>query len=173
MFHFAIFGGNEGQLANGRTVHVTVFGSSSLTRMPTARHLAELGRQLETTGSGPHHFFLTLFGGAEVIWPSLADEYLALHEAVRTGVLSLDQWDRLLARPGSAGVLRVASLTLFGGFDADVVPSEDKELDDLAVQRHLAQIPPKAMDLLMLAIGQKGVQRLAAVRQAVSAAFAS
>jgi hypothetical protein len=102
-----------------------------------------------------------------VRWPTLAQEYLALHEALRTRALTLAEWDRQLAQPTTSDTLQLHSFTLFGAFDGDGVPGEDEEVDDLSMQRHLGHIPDEAVEVLMRAIGQPGPQRLAAVRQAV------
>ena len=168
MPHLAMFGSHSGQLLPGRDIFFTVFGGSDLRRLPVATQLAHLRQRAGEERNGSHYIFLTLFGGTTILWPTLAEEYSALRDALRFGSVSLDDWDRLVARPGGAGPLRVNSLTLFGSFDGDLLPREDKELDDLTLQRHLGHIPEPAVQMLMLAIGQTGAQRLAAVRLAAS-----
>ncbi len=168
MAHFCMFGSNDGQLVPGRDFYITIFGGSDLKRLPAASQIAELRQRPAYDRSSSQYAFCTLFGGTTLSWPTLAEEYLALRDALRAGTITLDDWDRSLARPGGPGPLRVLSFTLFGGFDGELLPREDKELDDLSLQRHLGQIPESAVQILMLAIGQTGVQRLAAVRQAVA-----
>jgi hypothetical protein len=170
MLHLSIFAGYEGPLDPGRSLHATLFAGSQVTRPPLARHLVTARRQVGI-GTSFTHLFLTLFGGVEVLWPSLAEEYLALRDAVRASELTLAEWDRQAAQPDSQSALRMLSFTLFGSFTGNRLPSEDKELDDLTIQRHLGQIPEAAVQTLMLAIGQTGVARLAAVRQAVAQAL--
>lgn len=168
MAHFCMFGGHEGVLSSDGSVYITVFGGSDLRRPPLARQIAE--RRLRGGGSS-ESYFLTLFGGTSLIWPTLAEEFLALRDAVRNGALGLAEWDQWVGRGDGRGPLTTHSLTLFGGYEGDTLPAEDKELDDLTLQRHLNQIPEAAMQTLMLAIGQRGAQRLAAVRHAVATAL--
>ena len=63
----------------------------------------------------------------------------------------------------------VASLTLFAGLDEHVVPSEDEEIESLATQQHLGNIPESAGQVLQYGIGQKGSERIATVKRAVQA----
>jgi hypothetical protein len=171
MAHFSMFGSNDGQLVPGRDFFITIFGGSNLKRLPAASQITELRQQPAHQRSQPQYTFCTLFGGTTLTWPTLAEEFLALRDALRAGTMTLEDWDRYVAQPGGPGPLRTLSLTLFGGFDGDVLPREDQELDDLSLQRHLGQIPEQALQTLMLAIGRTGVQRLTAIRQAVLAAM--
>jgi hypothetical protein len=172
MAHFSMFGGNDGQLGPGGDVYITVFGGSDLKRPPVASQLA--GWRGHPAGSSEStYFFFTLFGSTTLSWPTLAEEYLALRDALRAGTITLEDWDRFVTRPAGTGALRTNCLTLFGGFEGDVLPKEEKELDDLSLQRHLGLIPESAVQLLMLAVGQAGQARLAAVRHAVVATLSS
>jgi hypothetical protein len=173
MAHFCMFGSNDGPLVPGRDFYITIFGGSDLKRLPAASQMAELRGRAPSEREQAQYTFCTLFGGTTLTWPTLAEEYLALRDALRARTLTLEDWDWFVARPGGPGPVRAVSLTLFGSFEGDVVPREEKELDDLSLQRHLGQIPEAAVQLLMLAVGQTGVQRLAAVRQAVAAALSA
>jgi len=102
----------------------------------------------------------------------LADEYLTLLDGVRIGALTLADWDAFAGRLGAEGPEYVASFTHFAELKADALPTEDAELDALALQRHAGRIPHVAVDCLMVGVGQAGARRLAAVRQAVAATLA-
>jgi hypothetical protein len=167
MVHFSMFGGHEGQLNPHRGIYVSIFGGTTLRRPPFAARLAELRLRPEAANNRAY-FFFSLFGGAEVKWPTMATEYLALRESIRSGTLSLLEWDRIAAQHGETGALPTGSFALFGGFNADALPSEDEELDDLSLQRHAGLIPESVIERLMLGIGARGPQRLAAVRQALT-----
>ncbi len=173
MPHFSMFGGNNGQLGPGGDFYITIFGGTDLKRPPAARQVASPGQRRPHEREEPHYIFCTLFGGTTLSWPTLAEEYLALQDALRAGTITLDDWDRLVTRSGGSGLLRTTCLTLFGSFEGDVLPREERELDDLSLQRHLGHIPEAAVQTLMLAIGQTGQPRLAAVRHAVLAALSS
>ena len=67
-------------------------------------------------------------------------------------------------------MLRMGSISVFGGMDSDALPSEDEELDDISLQRHAGRIPDAAVQYLMLGVCQGGAHRLASVRDAVAAA---
>jgi hypothetical protein len=163
-----MFGSHQGQLLPGRDIYVTAFGGADLRRLPVANQLAQVRQRPGTERDSSFYVFFTLCGGTTIVWPTLADEYVALRDALRAGTFTLEDWDRLVARPGGTGPLHMHSLTLLGSFDGEVVPREEKELDDLTLQRHLGHIPEPAVQMLMLAIGQTGTQRLAAVRLAVA-----
>ena len=173
MAHFSMFGSNDGQLVAGRDLYITIFGGSALKRPPAAGQIAALRHEPAHERDYSQYVFCTLFGGTTLTYPSLAEEYLALRDAVRSHAITLDEWDRALARPGGSGPVRAMSLTLFGSFEGEVLPREEKELDDLSLQQHLGQIPEPAVQLLMLAIGQTGLQRLTAVKQAVVAGMSA
>ncbi len=168
MIHLCIFGGQGGQLSSGRKVYFTLFGACELLRPTTAKQIIEARQGGPSDAASMSHFFITLFGGTSLKLPTLAQEYLDLQDGLRAGLLTLDEWDRTIARV--AGSVRpLGSLTLFGGFDGDELPSEDDELDALALNRHLGQISDQAVDLMMPAVGQRGSTRPAIVRQALAA----
>ena len=73
---------------------------------------------------------------------------------------------------GRSGELRMDNsfyLTLFGGLDEGGLPSEEQEIDSLAVQRHLGNIPESASQVLQYGIGQGGSERTATLRRAILA----
>ena len=167
MFHLCLFGGQGGQLSSERKVYFTMFGACELKLPTTAKQMLEMRRSGKPS---PAHFFVTLFGGTSITSPTLAQEYLDLQNALRSGQLNLDDWDRSIVQIGNAS--RSASLTLFGAFGADELPSEDDELEDLALNRHLGYVSDEASELLMRAVGQGGSSRGAVVRQAIAVTLA-
>jgi hypothetical protein len=166
MVRFTIFSGHEGSLGPDGDIYITVFAGSDLERPPLATLAARTRGQPNPDYPAARYTFFTLFGGVEVRWPTIAQEFLALRDALRSGALTLADWDGFVARHGQAGGLRVNAFTLFGGCNGDGVPSEDKELDDLALHRHLGHLTDAALQTLLPAIGQKGALRLAVLRQA-------
>lgn len=168
MIHLCIFGGQDGQLTSGRKVYFTLFGACELRRPTTAKQIIDARQRGQPDAARTSHFFITLFGATGLKAPTLAQEYLGLQDALRAGLLTLDDWDRTIARVADAN-RHAASLTLFGRFDTEDLPSENEELDDLALNRHLGHIPDEAVDLIMPAIGQRGSTRPAVVRQALAA----
>lgn len=171
MVHFSIFGGHEGRLNPGRAIYVSVFGGTTLTRPALAHVLAEQRQRGGVDRASWGYFFFNLFGGATIRWPTLAEEYAALVDALRARALSLEEWDRAVGRVGELAPLRFASFTLFGGLETDALPKEDNELDELSLQRHTGTLPQASLEQLMVAIGQTGPARLAAVRQAAAMAL--
>lgn len=171
MFHFCIFGGHEGELNPNKRVFVTVFGGCELRRPTLARQLVMARRQGGNRVDGGA-FFLTLFGGTELTVPTLTEEFLDLQEAVRAGLLTVEEWDRHVAQFGLYDHRSYASFTAFGGFDSEALPEEDAELDRLALARHVGAVPDRSADVLMLAVGGRGPQRSQAVRHAYAAALA-
>ncbi len=174
MIHFCIFGGHEGELSPEKRVYICIFGGSEL-RLPTiARQVVDQHRRVQGVERSPSQcFFLTVFGGTTLKAPTLVEEYVDLLNAQRSGAIPPREWDTALAQLAAGRGLTTSSFTLFGGFESCELPSEDKELNDLALQRQLGQIPEPAVNSLMLAIGQGGPQRFAAVRNAVNSTFAA
>jgi hypothetical protein len=173
MIQFCMFGGHTGQFEAARRIHITIFGGCDLIRPTIAKQVSAMKQQGGPQRGGPsrvEHFFATIFGGTTLRLPTLAAELLDLQNALRSGELTLADWDRL-----SGALTRqenISTLTLFGGFDSDELPGEDKELEDLALNRHLGYISEDASDVLMQAIGHRGPSRAAAARQAASLAAA-
>lgn len=172
MAHLCIFGSREGRFNPRETVYISIFAGAKLKRSTAAVEIANLPRDPSKSPRSPICFFLTVFSGVELTSPTLAEEFLALFDALRAGTLTLDDWDRYVAHVGDGDRFHAHSLTLFGGLDTESVPGEDKELDDLSLQRHLAHIPEAAVQILMLAVGQQGPARLAAIREAAATAMA-
>lgn len=169
MINLCIFGGHGGQLGSTKRIFVTIFGGCELKRPTIARQIIDMKRSGATQLRPKTLYFLTLFGGTEIKSPTLAEEYVALQDALRAGLLTHAEWDRAVGQLATTDGFEAASLTLFGGFSANELPTEDEELDALAVQRQIGNISSSATDTLMLAIGHEGAQRPAVVRRALAA----
>lgn len=170
MIQATIFAGHDGRLRYDKWFYLTLFGGCDLFRPTMARQLLSQ-RQAQQQNQPVHRrkpFFLTIFGGVSIKSPTLAEEFIDLREMVNSGLLSLDEWDRslVLLEESEGGI---ASLTLFGGFDECELPSENEEVDSLAVQRHLGNISDSASQTLQYGIGQHGSERTATVRRAIMA----
>ncbi|MCG3128637.1 MAG: hypothetical protein CHACPFDD_03526 [Phycisphaerae bacterium] len=170
MIHFCIFGGHEGMVSSDNRFYVTIFGGSEL-RVPTvARQIIEARRGERSEKPSRRCIFITIFGGTSLRAPTLAEEYLELNDALRSGAITLSDWDLAVGRLGARQSIRYGSFTFCGGFEGNELPSEEEELDGLALNQHLGQIPESIGKLLMLGVGQKGVSRPAIVRQAIASA---
>ncbi len=168
MIHVTIFGSHEGQLQTEKRFYLTLFGACELKRPTVARLLLEQRQVPGNPRTDRKPFFLTLFGAAGFKAPTLAEEFIDLREMISNGLLPREDWGRCLAELGQTEGA-VASLTMFGGFDEWDLPSEDEEIDSLAVQRHLGNIPENAGQVLQYGIGQRGGERTATVRRAILA----
>ncbi len=169
MFQVTIFGGHDGQLRYDKLLYITLFGGCELVRPTIARQLV-MERQ-PPRGDQPKRrkpFFLTIFGGAEIKAPTLAEEFIDLREMIASGMLTASDWDRAMSNLAQADT-GVGSFTLFGGFDERAIPSEDDEIEGLALQRHLGNIPEPAGQILQYGIGQRGSERTATLRRALAA----
>ena len=167
MIQVTVFSAHEGRLRHGTQFYLTMFGACELVR-PTVAHrmLAKAeqkrgGRPLEQTP-----FFLTIFGAAEIKCPTLAEEFIDLRELLNTEGARFANWETAITTV-SRGDGAVASFTLFGGFDECALPSENEEVDALALNRHLGNISDSAGQILQRGIGQRDVERYATIRQAV------
>jgi hypothetical protein len=109
MVHFCIFSGHQAQLRPGRTAYITLFGALDLRRPPVAAQFVELRREAPAAVDRRWCFFMTVFGGTTITWPTLADEYLALLDGVRIGALTLADWDAFAGRLCTEGPPHVAA----------------------------------------------------------------
>ena len=114
--------------------------------------------------------FITVFGATEIKSPTLAEEFLDLREAIHTGTLRDGDWDRYLAELDRYQSSALMSLTLFGSFSESELPSDDEEIEGIALQRHFGNITADSGKMLEMGVGQSGSQRHAMIRQAVSVA---
>ena len=169
MASFCMFGSHGGQLGPAGGVHITIFGASELLRPPVARQIIDRREEVHKRRSRPMQVLVTLFGAAGVRWPTLAEEYLVLREALRSGDLTLDDWDRYIGGAIGTELPGIHPVTLCGTFNADGLPEDEEELDALAMQQHLGHLSEQTVAFLTMAVGQRGAQRLTAVRHALSA----
>jgi len=152
-----------------RKLYVTLFAGCELRRATVARQILTSRKSKTAAGSAPlRQFFFTVFGGAEIKWPTLAEEFIDLREIVASGALSLDEYERAVVEFGSFEP-SISSLTLFAGFSECELPSEEEEIDALALHRHVGTIPDSAGRVLQLGIGQRDAERRATVHRAVLA----
>ncbi|MGE3181327.1 MAG: hypothetical protein AB7N71_06835 [Phycisphaerae bacterium] len=164
MLHFCVFGGQGGEIEPGRHVYLTIFGGSELKRPTFAKLVrATQGSDGRTMKSGA--FFLTLFGAMEVKSPTLAEEFSELDASIRSGLVTTTELERSIVPDRSS--LNTAKITICGACSTAEIPSEDEELDALAVLRHSGTVDGPTQDTLMLGIGRTGAERLGVVRQAV------
>lgn len=167
MIQVTVFGGYDGQLRFDKWFYLTLFGGCDLTRPTLARQiLAKRNTESNRQDLARRPFFLTIFGGVDIKSPTLAQEFIDLRETLDGGQLTMEEWDRAMFDPGSTDI-SVASFTVFGGFDEYKLPSENEEVDSLAIQRHVGNISESAGQILQFGIGQQGVERSATVRRAL------
>jgi len=167
MIQFCIMGGYEGLIRPEKKIYVTLMGGCELKRSTVARQIL-FQRRLDAEGvrRPGRQFFLTIMGGVEITCPTLAEEFIDLREMVSSGALSMSDWDRAMADLGRTEV-SYASFTLMGGFGENALPSEEQEIESLAVQRHLGNISESAGEVLQYGIGQHDGERRATLRRAI------
>jgi len=169
MIHVTIFGGHDGRLQPNKRFYLTLFAGCDLVRPTIARQLlAQRQAQRDHRPTKNKAFFLTLFGGVDIKSPTLAEEFMDLREMISSGLLAMEDWDRSMAELGRNEDM-IASFTMFGGLGECELPSEDEEIESLALQRHLGNISDSAGDVLQYGIGQHGGERTAIVRRAILA----
>ena len=169
MIQVTIFSGRSGELRLDTTVYITLFGGFALTRPTVARQiLARRQEQRQGNRTQSRPFFLTIFGAGAITSPTLAAEFIDLKETLSGGLLDMAEWEAAMGEVGR-GVPIFGSFTLFGALDETGLPSEEQEIDSLAVQRHLGNIPESAGKVLQYGIGQGGSERTATLRRAILA----
>ncbi|MFH1108465.1 MAG: hypothetical protein V1790_04605 [Planctomycetota bacterium] len=169
MIQFCIMSGYDGRVRPERKVYVTLMGACDLKRSTVARQiLAQRFQEREGKTHPPRQFFLTIMGAVDIKCPTLAEEFIDLREMINSGTLSMDDWDRAIADLGRSDI-SIASFTLMGGFSENELPSEEEEIESLAVQRHLGTISDSAGQVLQFGVGQRDAERRATLRRAVLA----
>ncbi len=166
MLHFCLFGGHGGSMAPGRRLYITLFGACELKRPTLARMIMEARENGKDFDPQRGCFFLTIFGGSGIKAPTMAEEYADMRDLLRSGAITHTDWERHASHLGSPP--RIGSFTLFGAFDGDVLPTEEEELDAIAIQQQLGDLSDRIGRDLMLAIGRPSSQRFQAVRRATS-----
>jgi hypothetical protein len=170
MLQVCIFGGHEGRLEASKRVVLTLFGGCDLRRPTLARQLLWLRhRDPHVAVTRKRHVAITLFGATEIKVPTLAEEYIDMRELLRSGRISTVDWDALMADLTRAEDQGFWALTMFGAFEECSLPTEDEEVDGLAVQCHLGNIPEEAGGILQYGVGLRDSQRRAVVLKAVAA----
>ena len=160
MIHVCIFSSHEGDLraVAVKKLYLTIFGACTLHCLTLARQI--LAYRREKAGNEPGRSrpsFLTVFGGVDIVVPTLAEEFIDLREVLDGGALTMTEWERALADLDRFDV-SYSSLTLFGGFTECKLPSENEEVEGLARHRHLGNISANAGGVLQLGIGQVHVK---------------
>ena len=169
MLQVCVFGSYDGRLRANKRVFLTLFGGCVLRRSTIARQLLA-SRAPAQPQAGQRHSAITLFGSTAIKAPTLAEEFIDMQEAIRSGALTLDAWDRCTADAAADQEGTLFSLTLFGSFEEAQLPTEDEEVEGLALQRHLGNMSDSAMQVLQLGVGQDDSHRRAVLRQAAASA---
>lgn len=159
MLRFCMFGGYEGPLTADHRCYVTLFGACELKAPTLARRLVAARNGESRQARNARQIFVTLFGSTEIKSPTLAEEFIDLKEAVRGGLLDLDRWEQYVAELESAQSRSFLTFTLFGALSETELPSEDEEVESLALQRHFGNIGEDSGRLLEMGVGQAGVNR--------------
>jgi len=174
MIHFCVCGGHDGQLSADKKVYVTIFGACELKRPTLAKQVIEMRRRADAGLPQPgSHFFVTICGATEIKSPTLAEEYLDFKDAITANLFTMEDWNAALARFSGNGGVQTASFTLCGAFSANELPSENEEVEGLALNRHLGHIPDGASTMLEMAVGQGGSQRASLIGRAFATTIAA
>ncbi len=169
MLQLCVFGSQAGPLVMEKRCYLTVFGSCELRRPTLARQIAST--QAVSNGKAPESkmIFLTVFGGTRIICPTLAEEYVDLRAAIESGHLELGRWESYLVELEKWQSSAYLSLTLFASLEDAHLPSEDQEVETLALQRHFGRIGEQAGRILEMGVGQRGAARRSIIQEAVLA----
>lgn len=175
MFHLALFSGTEGVLSPRGGTAFVLFGSAEL-RTPTlaqrlvhARERAQspLSRMDRLLGRD-QWLLITLFGGTNMVRPTLVEELAALRGLMTSGGVSRAEIQGLADASVSPPDL-VVGLSTFTLFGACVVarPSAKKEIAAIERAEKAGEVDQRARPLLESLIGQadhsvlRGLSRLA------------
>ncbi len=169
MLQACIMSGLESDLSSDSKFYLTLMGGCELRAPTIAKQI--LANRNKPTGNRAFtvtQTFITLLGSTEIKVPTLAQEFLEYRDLMQCGSLSLGDWDRLAGELGRIDV-KVVTFTIMGGYCEDQLPSDDEEIDSLALQTHLGNIHEAASEILKHGIGQRGAERRAILRRALVA----
>ena len=174
MIHFCVCGGHEGQLSPDKKLYVTICGACELKRPTLAKQIIERHRRAQAGLPRPSaHFFVTICGATEIKSPTLAEEYLDFKDAIASNMFTTEEWHAAVASLSGDEGMRIDSFTLCGAFGANELPSENEEVEGLALNRHLGHIPDDAGTMLEMGVGQGGSQRASLIGRAFASTVAS
>lgn len=173
MIQVCIMSGHDGYLASDKKFYLTLMGGCDLICPTLARQIvAKRERERNGSSHAPKQFFLTIMGATEITAPTLAQEFMDLRDLLQSGSITMADWDRHSGDVGRADV-SVGSLSLMGGFSDSELPTEDDEINALALQRHLGHISEAEGVALQYGIGRRGAERRASVRRAAASSAAT
>ncbi|MHC5108715.1 MAG: hypothetical protein ACYTHJ_02405 [Planctomycetota bacterium] len=175
MFQACILSGHEGTLGGGQKIYFTLMGSCELRAPTIARQIVSLVDRTDSGSQNSHsvkQLFITLMGSVEIKAPTLTEEFVDFRDLLHSGKLSLSNWDRYAAEANRSDV-EIATFTLMGSFSDGELPEDDAEIDALAMQRHLGAISDDAAEVLKRGIGQRGGERRATLRRAITSLVAA
>lgn len=187
MFHFTLFGGSDIKLDGSSKLIVTICGGTDIHRQTLAKrilrekHFAELEDKPDPTADTPRlgmaigmargrrrsttSFLFTLCGGVEIKAPSLSEEFMDMRELVGSGLVSSQDWDRLVSRIYSMGEAEGhASLTICGALEESTLSEED-ELKKIRSARELGMISEDEEHALRGVVGRDPQQVRMLLRQ--------
>jgi len=170
MLRLCLFGSYSGVLAPDRRCCVTLFGACALKAPTMARQLLAARQHRTLNHRSPRHFFFTLFGTTSIKSPTLAEEFIDLREAMQSGALELDRWDEYITALDRAHTGGFFTLTLFATLAETELPSDDEEIESLALQRHFGNIGDDSSKVLEMGVGQSGVNRRTVIQRALRVA---
>lgn len=168
MIQATLFAGHEGEMRHDKWFYITVFAGCELVKPTLARRILVQRHRDDSVSVRRKPFFFTMFGGTSIKSPTLAAEFIDMREMLTSGAISRDEWERALVEIGREQD-SFASLTLFGAFEECTLPTDEEEIDSLAIQCHLGNVTASAREILQSGIGQRESERRAIVRRAVQA----
>lgn len=166
MLQLCAFAGYEGPLTSEKKIYFTIFGGCKLHAPTLARQMISAHRAGQGQAPTARVIFITFFGGTEIQCPTLAEEFVDLREAMQGGVLDATRWDAYLAELDQWSSAARMSLTLFGSFEEAHLPTEDQEVEGLALQHHFGKIDADSRRILEAGVGMAGSHRRSIIQQA-------
>jgi hypothetical protein len=140
MIHLTLFGGTDAEIAPGTFTAFTMFGGAELKRPTLAQRIMqrrrEKGRKLgfrERWFGRDRSLVITIFGGTDILAPTIMEEYAALRNLVQSGVLSKAECRDLIQEIASGDDERgeISRITFCGGcgFESPKPKIEHRALD--------------------------------------------
>ncbi len=169
MINICIMSGHEGQLRSEKKFYFTLMGGCELLRPTIAQMIVDKRERMRNNIQAPSpKFFLTLMGGTELKSPTLTQEFLDLRELIDSGSFSLDDWEQTMVEVASMD-RSIASFTLMGSFEECSLPTDNDEVDGLALHYHLGNISEQSLNLLQAGVGLRSAERRTIIYRALLA----
>lgn len=173
---FTVFGSAEAEIAPIGFTAFTMYGYTKLKRPTLAQRVMQKRRQRQQTQPSrldvlmgrDRSMVITLFGGTDIVAPTLVEEYSALRNLLQSGSITKDECRGLIQGLSLADESEISRFTMFGACNYSK-PTLKAERKALEAAEDLGTITATVRHQLVEAIGAADVAVAGIVARAAMA----